>query len=96
MVSNIENLDISKTFANILLSNIDEQPDGNGIPFDFSTPALKNQGRVQDGSGNSSPLFLSRTSVEVESIPESLTSVIRKQEILEGITYLQTASIIYG
>jgi hypothetical protein len=96
MAANIKDFEISKTFANVILSNIDEQPDTDGIPFDLSTAANRTQGRLQDGLGNSSPLYLSRTSVEVTTVPETPASVARKQEILEGITYFQTASLIYG
>lgn len=96
MAANIENFEISKTFSNVILSNIDAQPDTDGIPFDLSTTARQTQGRLQDGEGNASPLHLSRTSVWVASVPLSPLSVVRKQEVLEGIAYFQTASLIYG
>ncbi len=96
MAANIKDFEISKTFSNVILSNIDTQPDTDGIPFDLATSARQIQGRLQDGEGNSSPLHLSRTSVWVATPPLAPLSVVRKQEILEGITYLQTASLIYG
>ncbi len=96
MASNIKDFEISKTFANVLLSNIDTQPDTDGIPFDLSTTARKTQGQLQDGLGNSAPLYISRSSVELSSAPQSALSLVRKQEILEGITYFQTASLIFG
>jgi hypothetical protein len=96
MASNIKEFEISKTFSNVILSNIDNQPDSDGIPFDLTTTARQVQGRLQDGEGNSSPLHLSRTSVWVSTAPIAPLAVVRKQEILEGITYLQTASLIYG
>jgi len=96
MASNIKDFEISKTFANVLLSNIDTQPDTDGIPFDLSTSARRTQAQLQDGLGNSSPLFVSRSSVESSAVPQTSQSLVRKQEILEGITYFQTASLILG
>ena len=96
MAQNIKDFEISKTFANVLLSNIDSQPDTDGIPFDLSTPSRLAQGRIQDGLGSASPLFVSRTSVEINTAPVSLLSLVRKQEIMEGITYFQTQSLVLG
>jgi hypothetical protein len=96
MASNIKDFEISKTFANVLLSNIDTQPDTDGIPFDLSTLARRTQARLQDGLGNSSPLFVSGSSVESAAVPQTPQSLVRKQEVLEGITYFQTASLILG
>lgn len=96
MASNIKDYEISKTFANVLLSNIDAQPDTDGIPFDLSTSLRRTQARVQDGLGNPSPLYVSQTNVEVSTIPTTANSVARKQEILEGVTYFQTSSLVFG
>lgn len=96
MASDIGQFEISKTFPNILLSNVDAQPDTDGIPFDLSTLVRREQARVQDGKGNASPLFISETDIQVSTIPSNPASVARKQEILEGITYSQTSSLIYG
>ncbi len=96
MASNIKDFEISKTFANVLLSNIDTQPDTDGIPFDLSTTARRTQGRLQDGLGNPSPFYISRSAVESTAVPQTPESLVRKQEILEGITYFQTASLILG
>lgn len=96
MASNIRDYEISKTFSNVILSNIDAQPDSDGIPFDLSTANNLVQGRIQDGLGTPSPLFLSRTVVEVNSAPTSLNSLLRKQEMMEGITYFQTQSLVFG
>jgi hypothetical protein len=96
MAANIKDFDISKTFSNVILSNIDIAPDTDGIPFDLSTISNQIQGQLQDGEGNSSPLHLSRTEVWCSQPPQSLLSLVRKQEILEGITYSQTVSLIYG
>jgi hypothetical protein len=96
MAANIKDFEISKTFSNVILSNIDNQPDTDGIPFDLATTARRAQGRLQDGEGNASPVHLSRTAVWVSAPPIAPLAVVRKQEILEGITYLQTASLIYS
>lgn len=96
MASNIKDFEIAKTFANVVLSNIDAQPDTDGFPYDLSTTARKQQARLQDGEGNTSPLYLSVSAVECSAVPQSALSLVRKQEILEGITYLQTASLILG
>lgn len=96
MASNIRDYDISKTFSNVILSNIDSQPDTDGIPFDLSTTLSLERGRIQDGLGTPSPLFLSRTVVEVNANPTSDFSVLRKKELMEGITYFQTQSLIFG
>ena len=96
MASNIRDYEISKTFSNVILSNIDAQPDSDGIPFDLSTANNLAQGRIQDGLGTPSPLCLSRTVVEVNSSPTSLNSLLRKQEMMEGITYFQTQSLVFG
>jgi hypothetical protein len=34
--------------------------------------------------------------VECSAVPQTLASIVRKQEVLEGITYFQTASLIFG
>ena len=96
MASNIKDYEISKTFANVLLSNIDSQPDTDGLPFDLSTSLRRTQARIQDGLGNASPLYVSQTSVEVSAVPITANSVVRKQEILEGVAYFQTASLVFG
>ena len=96
MASSIRDYDISKTFSNVILSNIDSQPDTDGIPFDLSTTLSLERGRIQDGLGTPSPLFLSRTVVEVNANPTSDFSVLRKKELMEGITYFQTQSLIFG
>lgn len=96
MASNIRGYEISKTFSNVILSNIDAQPDTDGIPYDLSTSARLAQGRIQDGLGATTPLFLSRTVIEVNASPTTLNSLVRKQEIMEGITYFQTQSLVLG
>lgn len=96
MASNIKDFEISKTFANVLLSNIDTQPDTDGVPFDLSTPVRKAQGKVQDGLGRATPLSLSQTTIEVDTAPTTPNSLLRKQEIMEGITHFQTQSLIFG
>lgn len=96
MASNIRDFEIAKTFSNVILSNIDAQPDTDGVPYDLSTATRKIQGRLQDGIGNITPLYVSRSVVELTSAPTSLESIIRKQELMESITYAQTSALIYG
>jgi hypothetical protein len=96
MAANIKDFEISKTFSNVILSNVDGQPDTDGVPFDLSTISRQIQGQLQDANGDSIPLHLSRTEVWCSQAPQAPLSLVRKQEILEGITYLQTASLIYG
>lgn len=96
MASNIRNFEIAKTFRNVILSNIDGQPDEDGVPYDLSTAARKTQGQLQDGDGNPTPLRLSRSVVELTSAPTSLESIVRKQELMEAITYAQTSALIYS
>lgn len=96
MAANINDFDISKTFSNVILSNIDAQPDTEGVPYDLSTEPRRAQARLQDGLGNEIPILVSRTSVELEVAPTSPTSILRKYEMMEGITYFQTQSLILG
>ena len=96
MASSIENFNISKTFSNLILTNVDGELDADGVPFDLSTTSRQTQGQLQDATGKSIPLHLSETEVLCSQAPEQSLSLIRKQEILEGITYFQTASLIFG
>jgi len=96
MASNIRDFEISKTFSNVLLSNIDEQPDTDGIPLDLSTISRKEQARVQDGSGNPTKLYISMNEVTLEADPTNDYSLTRKKEVYEGFVYAQINSLIYG
>lgn len=96
MALNVKDFKISKTFANVLLSNIDSEPDTDGIPFDLTTVQNLERARIQDGLGTPSPLYLSRTVVEVDATPTTDKSLVRKKEIMEGIAYFQTQSLIFS
>jgi hypothetical protein len=96
MASNVKDFKISKTFANVILSNVESDPDMDGIPFDLSTSLDLERGRLQDGLGVPSPLYLSRTVVEVDATPVTDNSLIRKKEIMEGIAFFQTQSLIFS
>jgi hypothetical protein len=88
MAQNIQNFDISKTFANVVLTTVEASPDTNGVPNSFlpypytGNTALRDQGRLQDGSGNEIPLVLSRNLIEVEAAPASAYSVVRRADIV--------------
>jgi hypothetical protein len=101
MAENIGNLDISKTFSNVLLSNVKalgsnpNKSDTLGIPTNLDTAARRDNARVQDGLGNSSPLLVSQTAVAVDNPPQVEDSVARFAEILEAITYSQNNQLIF-
>jgi hypothetical protein len=86
MAQDIRNFDISKTFDNVILTTVTGQPDTDGVPDSFlpypytGNTALRNQGRLQDGSGNEIPLVLSRNLIEVEVPPASAYSVVRRAD----------------
>ncbi|MEL0025555.1 MAG: hypothetical protein VW775_00660 [Schleiferiaceae bacterium] len=96
MASNIRDYEISKTFSNVLLSNIDASPDTDGIPLDLSSETRKQQARVQDGKGNASKLYVSQNDVALESDPATDFSLVRKKEVYEGFVYAQIDSLLYG
>jgi hypothetical protein len=96
MPSNIRDFEISKTFSNVLLSNIDDQPDTDGVPLDLTTPTRITQGRVQDGSGNAVPLLVSQQDVRLTVEPQADESLVRKKEVYEGYVYSTINSLIFG
>lgn len=96
MASNIREYEISKTFSNVLLSNIDSQPDTDGIPLDLTTVAKRDQGRIQDGHGSASPLYVSQQDVRLTSTPASDDSIVRKKEVYEGYVQSTINSLIFG
>jgi hypothetical protein len=88
MALNIKDFEISKTFNNVILTNVTGSPDTDGVAISF-IPArrtgnltLRNQGRIQDGFGTEVPLVLGRNAVEVESEPTTAYSVIRRADII--------------
>jgi len=87
MALNIKNFEISKTFSNVILTTITGSPDTDGVPS-LSIPStltgntsLRDQGRLQDGFGTEIPLVLSRNLIEVEALPRSVNSVIRRRDL---------------
>ena len=96
MASNIRDYEISKTFSNVLLSTVDAQPDTDGVPLDLSTVTRRDQGRIQDGSGNATPLYVSQQDVRLTSAPESDDSIARKREVYEGYVYSTVNSLLFG
>jgi hypothetical protein len=63
MATNIRSFDISKTYNNVILTQVTGQPDTDGIPTTFislrrtGNLALRDQGRLQDGFGSEAPWF---------------------------------------
>lgn len=96
MARNIREFEISKTFSNVLLSNIDNQPDTDGVPLDLTTVTRRTQGKVQDGSGNTVPLLISQQDVRLTVEPQDDESLIRKKEVYEGYVYSTINSLIFG
>lgn len=86
MAQDIREFDISKTFDNVLLTTITGEPDTDGVPTTFlplrrtGNLALRNQGRLQDGSGSEIPMVLARNVIEIESEPVTAYSPIRRAD----------------
>lgn len=86
MAQDIREFDISKTFDNVLLTTITGEPDTDGVPTTFlpfrrtGNLDLRNQGRLQDGSGSEIPMVLARNVVEIESDPVTAFSPIRRAD----------------
>lgn len=102
MAANIKDFDISKTFSNVILSNIDAQPDTDGIPS-IPIPAERDgnetprdQGRLQDGSGTQIPLVLGKNLVESEATPISAFSVTRRCDLMAMAARQQILSLIWS
>jgi hypothetical protein len=88
MAQPIREFDVSKTFDNVLLTQVTGQPDTDGIPLAF-IPArrtgnlqLRDQGRIQDGFGTPAPMVIARNTIEFESEPETAFSPIRRADIV--------------
>jgi hypothetical protein len=88
MSQSINNLKVSETFSNVILTNITGAPDTDGVPSDpLPTRRTDNltprtQGRLQDGVGNQIPMVLSTNLIESEAEPASAYSVIRRTELI--------------
>jgi hypothetical protein len=96
MAQDIRGFDISKTFDNVLLTTVTSEPDTDGVPTTFlplrrtGNLALRNQGRLQDGSGSEIPMVLARNAIEIESDPVTAYSPIRRADAVG----LQASSFI--
>lgn len=96
MAQNIRNFDISKTFSNVILTTVTDQPDTDGIPATYiplqrkDNMTLRDQGRLQDGAGYEVPLVLGRNVIEVESEPATALSPMRRADLVG----LQAAAFI--
>ncbi len=98
MAQNIGDLDISKTFSNVLLSNVEAPQEGSdtlGIPVNLDDVQRREAARVQDGLGNSSPLLISETAVAVDVPPQIEDSIARFAEVLEVLTQSQNYHLIF-
>lgn len=97
MAENIGDLDISKTFSNVLLSNVEALggADTLGIPINLDSSTRRTNARVQDGLGNASPLLVSQTVVAVDAAPQVEDSVARFAEVLEAVTLSQNNQLIF-
>lgn len=97
MAENIGDLDISKTFSNVLLSDVSTSggADTLGIPINLDTLIRRTSAKVQDGLGNPSPLLISQTAVAVDAAPQVQDSVARFAEILEAVTFSQNNQLIF-
>lgn len=88
MAQNIKDFHISKTYNNVLLTEVTGQPDTDGIPLAFlplrrtNNLALRNQGRLQDGFGTEAPLVLGRNAIEIESDPVTAFSPVRRADMV--------------
>ena len=91
MAQNIGNLDVSKTFSNVLLSNVSAPAgyDTVGIPDDLLNTTNLVRARVQDGGGSESPLLVSKSDVGLLSGPQTIVSLLRAVEMLETMTQAQ-------
>ena len=102
MAENIKDFEISKTFANVLLTTVTGSPDTDGVPT-LSIPSnitgtetLRAQGRLQDGFGTEIPLVLSRNLIEVEAPPRSVNGVIRRQDVRASRAQQFISNIIWS
>ena len=86
MAQDIHNFDVSKTFDNVILTTVTGQPDTDGVPVTFlplrrtGNLTLRNQGRLQDGSGSEIPMVLARNVIEIESEPATAYSPVRRAD----------------
>jgi|LakMenEpi03Aug12_release.lakeMendotaPanAssembly.Ray.scaffolds.fasta_scaffold02711_11 hypothetical protein len=102
MAQPIREFDVSKTFDNVLLTQVTGQPDTDGIPVNFlparrtGNLALRDQGRVQDGFGTAAPLVIGANAIEVESDPGTAFSPIRRADFVGLHAHMFIQSIIWS
>jgi hypothetical protein len=102
MASNIKDFEISKTFNNVILTDVTGSPDTDGIPVALipsrrqGNELLRNQARLQDGFGTQAPLVLGKNLIEVESTPSSANSVIRRCDLIAMAARQQIQSLIWS
>lgn len=88
MGQSIREYEISRTYDNVILTQITESTDTDGIPLGPITPQRtgnteeRNAGRIQDGFGTESPLVLFGDCVEIESDPITAFSPIRRADVV--------------
>ncbi len=51
---------------------------------------------MQDGSGNTTQLYISQNEITLEQAPTRDFSLARKKEVYEGFVYAQVNSLIFG
>lgn len=88
MAENIRDYDISRTYDNVLLTQVTGEPDTDGIPTGVlplrrtGNTALRDQGRIQDGFGTEAPLVITKDVIEVESDPVTAFSPMRRADVV--------------
>jgi hypothetical protein len=94
MAQNVQELDISQTYRNLLFNDLTSTT--QGIPVNLNVVSRRDEARIQDGSGKSSPLLISQTEVSLEVSPTYLDSVVRLQEVIDAATIAQNHSIVWS
>jgi hypothetical protein len=88
MAENIRDFDISRTYDNVLLTQVTGEPDTDGIPTGTlplrrtGNMSMRDQGRVQDGFGTEAPLVVTEDVIEIESPPTTAFSPIRRADVV--------------
>jgi hypothetical protein len=88
MAEKIRDFDISRTYDNVILTQVTGEPDIDGIPVTPLPPqrtgnmTLRNQGRLQDGFGTEAPMVIASDRIEIESEPATAFSPIRRSDMV--------------
>jgi hypothetical protein len=102
MAQDIREFDISKTFDNVILTTVTGEPDTDGVPTTFlplrrtGNLTLRNQGRLQDGSGSEIPMVLARNVIEIEAEPVTAYSPIRRVDAVGLYASAFISSLIWS